>query len=198
MSYTPSTDFLSLFRRTSGGVRSLSVPGLDWLVSAFARAGLFQLAVSDTPPTSDQSTTAWFRTASSSWASEGALFLWDADIGDYAPATTMLWAELLSATNTATNIQIITTAGPIDINRTADIVLVNQTIGAPITLVMPLASTKVGGVLISDWKGDASLNAISIVRSGADVFPGGATTWGINADTASVFFRPVPGLGYVV
>jgi hypothetical protein len=198
MSYAPTTDFLALLRLTAGGVRTERMPGLDWLVAALARAGFFQLSVSDTAPTTNQSTTAWFRPAVPSWSAEGQLFLWDADTLSYQPASTMLWEELLHATGSTTNTQIITAPGPATVNGTAGIVLVNQLVSAPITIILPLASTKAGPVLISDWKGDAGLNNITVQRSGADTFPGGATSWTIGADTGSVFFRPVSGMGYAL
>ena len=124
--------------------------------------------------------------------------MWNADTSQYEPATPMLWAELITSTVGATNVQVITNPGPANVNGTAGIVLVNQTVSAPITLIMPLASVKLGPVLISDWKGDAGLNNITIQRSGADVFPGALTNWTIGADAGSVFLRPVSGMGYAL
>lgn len=199
MSYASTTDFLALLRQTSGGVRTERMPGLDYLVSALARAGMFQLSVGQSAPTTNQNVTAWFRPAVPSWASEGVLYLWEADTAQYMPATAMLWSELFITTAAATNIQMVTGPGPVNINGTANIVLVNQSVSAPITLVMPLASAKIGDVLVSDWKGDAGQgNTITLALSGADKFPGGLTTWQIAGNTASVFLRPAPGLGYVV
>lgn len=198
MSYAPATDFIGLLRQTSGGARVERMPGLDYVVAALARAGMFQLSVSDTPPVANQSVTAWFRPAVPSWASEGTLYLWEADTAQYVPASSMLWSELFITTAAATNIQMIKTPGPVNVNGTANVVLVNQTVSAPITLVMPLASAKIGDVLISDWKGDAGNNTITITLSGADVFPGGLPTWQIAGNTGSVFLRPLPGLGYAL
>lgn len=97
MSYTPTTDFLALLRNTGSGERVASVPGLDYVVSALARAGLVTLSVSQTAPTSNQSATAWFKPASSSWAGEGQLFLWNSAAGDYELATPALWGTLLGS-----------------------------------------------------------------------------------------------------
>jgi hypothetical protein len=94
--------------------------------------------------------------------------------------------------------QHITAAGPVDILPNAGIVRVDQSVGAAITLNMPLASAKTCPVLISDWKGDAGTNPITITLSGSDTFPGGMTTWTIDGDTGSIYLRPIAGAGYAI
>lgn len=94
--------------------------------------------------------------------------------------------------------QLITLGGPVSVLPNAGIVRVNQTVGAAITLNMPLASAKMCPVLISDWKGDAGTNPITINLSGSDKFPGNVTSWGIYGNTGSVFLRPIPGVGYAL
>lgn len=94
--------------------------------------------------------------------------------------------------------QHITTAGPVAILNNTGIVRVDQGTGAAITLTLPEASLKTCPVLISDWKGDAGTNNITIALSGSDTFPGGLTTWTIAANTGSVFLRPISGAGYVL
>jgi hypothetical protein len=94
--------------------------------------------------------------------------------------------------------QHVTAAGPVAIGNNTGIVRVDQAIGAPITLTMGLASAKTCPVLISDWKGDAGTNNITINLTGGDKFPGGLTSWIIAADTGSVFLRPIAGVGYVL
>lgn len=93
--------------------------------------------------------------------------------------------------------QHITAAGPAAVLANAGIVRVDQTVGAPMVLTMGLASAKTCPVLISDFKGDAGTNNITINLSGSDKFPGNLTSWTIGADTGSVFLRPVSG-GYVL
>jgi hypothetical protein len=94
--------------------------------------------------------------------------------------------------------QHITSAGPVTITNTAGIVRVDQTVGAPITLTLPLASDKTCPVLIADWKMDAGTNNITYETSGSDTFPGGLTSRKLRADGASVFLRPIPGVGYAL
>jgi hypothetical protein len=79
-----------------------------------------------------------------------------------------------------------------------NIVRVNQTVGAPITLNMGFASNKTTPVLIIDWKGDAGTNNITIALSGSDRFPGGLTSWVIAANNGSVMLRPISTIGYAL
>lgn len=97
MAYNPVTDFLALFRQTSNGVRGERAPTLDVVLSTLARAGLFNMVVSQTAPTAAQTTTAWFVPASQSWAAEGSLFLWNANTNAYEPATPALFFRFLQA-----------------------------------------------------------------------------------------------------
>lgn len=94
--------------------------------------------------------------------------------------------------------QHITAAGPVSVLPNAGTVRVDQTVGAAITLNMPLSSAKTCPVLISDWKGDSDVNAITINLTGSDKFPGGLTSWTINAQGASIFLRPISGVGYAL
>jgi hypothetical protein len=98
MAYNSLTDFLGLIRQTSNGARVESMPGMDYVLAALARAGMFDLHVSATEPTTDQATTAWLQPASAgSWTGEGTLFLWNAVNAAYEPATPALWKALIEA-----------------------------------------------------------------------------------------------------
>jgi hypothetical protein len=95
-------------------------------------------------------------------------------------------------------VQTFTAGGTEAINPNTGIALVNQAVGAAKTLTLPLASAKTCPVLVSDFKGDAGTNPITINLTGSDKFPGGLTTWTIAADTGSVFLRPIAGAGYAL
>ena len=95
-------------------------------------------------------------------------------------------------------VQTITAAGAAAVLANAGIVLVNKTVGAATTLTMPLSSAKTTPVLISDFKGDAGTNNITINLSGSDKFPGNLTSWTIAGDTGSVRLSPISGVGYTV
>ena len=88
---------MALLRETSGGQRMARAPTLDVILLTLSNAGLFNMYVGATEPTADQATTAWLRPATQSWSAEGALFLWDDDVGEYLPATPALFAALILA-----------------------------------------------------------------------------------------------------
>jgi hypothetical protein len=192
MAYDSTTDYLALLRLLPGGVRTERMPGLDYIVNALARAGMFQIAIGQTAPVINQSKTAWFKPAMPSWAFEGTLFLWNAVTVEYEPATPALWAAIFSSASSQTVVQDVTSAGPVLVEVNAGIVRV-QNVGAAVTLLMPPSATMLGPVLISDWANHAGSHNIQINLSGGDVLPLAATSWTIAADAGSVFLRPVPG-----
>lgn len=196
MSYGPTVDFISLLRLTGGGVRAERMPGLDYVVVALARAGMINLAVSSAQPVLNQPTTAWFKPAVPSWSVEGTLFLWNAGTAQYEVATPALWSAIFTATAVAGVTQDVAVVGPTAVAVNANVLRV-MNVGALVTLTMPLASTKIGPVLISDWANLAGTNNIVINRTGADVFPNGLTQLTIGGDGGSFFLRPVPG-GYAL
>jgi len=101
MAYARSTDFLALLRSTGDGVRFERMPGLDWLVVGMAAAGMFTLWVDPVnPPNSNQTTTVWLKTNSTSFAVEGAVYLWDNGISNFSPASPKLWQRLFAAIGT--------------------------------------------------------------------------------------------------
>jgi hypothetical protein len=196
MAYDPATDFIALSRQTSGGMRSGRMPGLDYVLAAMERAGMFTLHTGQTAPTTNQAVTVWLKPALQSWTAESSVFLWNAATVAYEPATPALWNALLAPATQV--LQDVVDPGPAVIQLDANIVRVNQTVSAPITLLMPLSSAKVGNVLISDWKADAGMgNTITAQLAGGDVFPGGGNTWDIAGNGGSIFLRPVPG-GYAL
>lgn len=100
--------------------------------------------------------------------------------------------------STAGNVQLITAGGAQNIEETAAVVVVNQTVGAAITLTLPLSAAKVGHVKVVDYKGDAGTNNITVVPSGSEEFQAGITSWVIGNDGASAVFTAIPGSGYAV
>lgn len=195
MSYGPTTDFLALLRETSNGVRTERMPGLDYIAAALSRAGFFNVSVSAVAPTTNQAGTAWFKPFVPSWLAEGTLFLWNVSTLQYEVATPALWAALFSVTSPEV-VQDVVVAGPVNVQTNASVVRV-MNVGASVTLVMPLSTTKLGSVLISDWANLAGTNNITIQRTAPDVFPNGLTSLTIAGDGGSFFLRPVPG-GYTL
>lgn len=111
MSYDPTTDFLGLLRLTSGtAVRSERMPGLDWVVAALNRMGLFALSVGQSAPTANKPTTVWLKPYIPSWTAEGTVYLWDAVSAAYAVATPALWTTFLAAIVNGYSFQSVTGA----------------------------------------------------------------------------------------
>jgi hypothetical protein len=136
----------------------------------------------------------------------GNISLYAADVIGLAPSSTI---DTTNASNITSgtlaverlpipNEQHITAAGPVVVGNNTGLVRIDQTVGAPITVTLGLASNKIGPVLIADWKGDAGTNNITIALSGSDKFPGNSTTWTISSDAGSFFFRPISGAGYIL
>jgi hypothetical protein len=96
MSYNPATDFIGLLRLVGSAVRSERMPGLDSIVAAIARAGMFALSVGQTAPTANQASTFWFQPAIPSWTAEGTLYIWNPVAAAYQVATPALWQAFLS------------------------------------------------------------------------------------------------------
>lgn len=105
MGYTPTSDFLALFRTLSDGkVRSASMPGLDFVMAALSRAGLVTLWTNvATAPEFNQETTVWLKPSSTSYAGEGSVWLWNASTQTFEPATPDLWAAMFDAFRTTNN-----------------------------------------------------------------------------------------------
>jgi hypothetical protein len=111
MVYDPATDFLGLWRKSGGSVSKMEMPGLDYVLSALARAGIITLSVSATAPVVNQSTTAWLQAAVASWSAEGAFFLWDETTTAYLPATPALFLQFLQATAGQNGSSVYATVG---------------------------------------------------------------------------------------
>jgi len=87
--------------------------------------------------------------------------------------------------------RVITGAGPQNILVTDRIVLVRQTVGAPITLNFPQASLMNGiPILIVDDKGDSFTNPITFSGYGGSETFIGQTTYTMKSNHASLWVRP--------
>lgn len=162
MSYSPATDFLALLRQTSGGVRTERMPGLDYVVAALARAGLFQLSVGQTAPTANQQSTVWLQPSVPSWVAEGTVFLWNAAAAQYQVATPVLWNLLL--TPGGYSFQSVAIANSV-VNVGTTILAVQRAAPAATALVLPnLAAQWLSGrpLKIVDWSTNVANHAITL------------------------------------
>jgi len=154
MVYDPTTDFLGLWRATTGGVEKAEMPGLDWWVVAMARAGLINLVVSGSPPTTNQPTTAWFKPHVPSYSAEGVLYLWDGSA--YVPATPDLFITyLINSSITATLAIWLVTGAP------SDLVGVNGDIALRLDAPGGIYGPKAGGTWPADPLPGTSYSQIS-------------------------------------
>lgn len=96
MAYNSLTDFMALIRSVGSSAELERMPGLDYVMAALARAGLFELYVGQTPPTTNQVNTVWLRPSLPSWVAEGTVFLWNSGAAAYQVATPTLWNALLA------------------------------------------------------------------------------------------------------
>lgn len=201
MAYNPTTDFIALLRQSAGVAEFARMPGLDYVVDALARAGLFRLSIGQTAPTVNQSTTAWLRPSEPSWVAEGTLFLWDAAIGAYAVASPALWAGLLSPGGYA--FQKVT-AGTDAVIAGTTVLAVQRAAPAATGLVLPNLTTqfRTGRVLkVVDWSTTVTAHVITLTT------PDGATimrqaSWQLlssAAQLAGIMLTPVPDLnGWII
>lgn len=176
MSYNPLTDFLGLLRLNAGVASAERMPGLDWAVAALARAGLITLSVGQTPPLVDQPTTVWFKPSVPSWVAEGTVFLWNAAMGAYQPATPALWNMLLAPSGYF--FQSVSGASNV-ISSGVTILAIQRTAPLSTALVLPsLASQWASGrpLKIVDWSTTVTNHLISITSpDGASIMRQG--TW---------------------
>jgi len=105
-------------------------------------------------------------------------------------------AQLIASSQTQ---QIKTTAGAVNVAANDGLIAINKTVGASTTVNLPAASTKVGPVKVSDWKGDAGTNNITVSVTGTDKLNGNLTSWVIASDGGSIVLTPLnDGSGYAV
>lgn len=161
MSYSPLTDFVALIRNVGNSASVARMPGLDFVVSAMARAGWFQLWTGQAPPTANQATTVWLVPSSPSWVAEGAVYLWNASTGSYVPATPALWDALLVGAFGYV-FQSVTTASDL-VNDTTSLLAIQRAAPVATTLTLGSVVARRGRALrIVDWSSAVAGHAITL------------------------------------
>lgn len=151
MSYSPITDFLALVRLTSDGAEVARMPGLDYVLSAMARAGLITLSASQTEPAVNQPTTAWLKPALPSWTAEGVLYLWNAFTNQYEVATPALWTAILTASLSGYSFQSAPNASNA-VSALTSLVAIQRASPTATALRLPTVLSRGGKALqIADW-----------------------------------------------
>lgn len=201
MSYAPATDFIALLRLTNTGLEQLaSMPGLDYVLAALARAGQFRLWTGQSAPTSNQNRTVWLKPAQPSWTAEGAVYLWDSETGTYAPATPDLWLPLFSPTS-AQVFQSTSVAADV-VTAGVTLLAIERNNPAVTTLELPPLVTRAGAPLrIVDWSSNVVDHQIELsTPDGATVMRRASwSLWSTADQLASVSLYPVSNLnGWVI
>ena len=93
--------------------------------------------------------------------------------------------------------RIITAAGPATIAADDELVVVNQTVGAAITVDLPASPVDQDEHTIADGKGDAAINNITIGRNGNNI-NGVAANAIINTNNNTLTFRFVATYGWII
>ena len=201
MAYNPIADFIALIRNTDGAAYVARMPGLDYVVAAMARAGMFTLYTGQTAPIVDQPTTVWLKPSVPTWVAEGTVWLWDASAGAYALATPILWNNVLSfsgyAFQSATAVSNIIAPGTtlLAIERAAPVTTV-------LTLPNLLAQWRTGRALsIVDWSSDVTEHNIVLAPPDSATIMR-STSWQLFSTTdqlQGVTLQPSPDLnGWVI
>lgn len=198
MAYNPATDFLALLRLTSGGVRSGREPGLDYIVQALARIGLFALSVGQSAPTVNQATTVWLQPSLPTWLAEGTFYIWNSIAGAYQVATPALWVAFLANINSGYAFQSV--ANPVN-NVTAGTTLLAVQRNNPVTtsVILPVLGAQFAtgkSIKIVDFSTNVVNHAIALTTpDGATIRQRASLTLLSTADYLSVVsLQPSPDL----
>lgn len=101
--------------------------------------------------------------------------------------------------NSSSTIRVVTEAGDITVGINTRILIMNRTANeTPSRILLPASSSKVGGIKIVDWKGNAGAFPHTIYPNGVEKINGNQATWTIWGDNGSAILDPVSGLGYAV
>lgn len=201
MTYNPVTDFVSLSRLLGSENEFARVPGLDFVLSALQRAGMFNWYVGQTAPTANQPTTVWLKPALPSWTAEGAVFLWDVSLGTYAPASPQLWTELFAAWSTGYVFQSLTSPNNV-VQALTSLAVIQRTTPSVTGVILPTIASRRGTKLqIADWSDGVTAHVINLTpAAGQTIMRRSAWTLYSTADQlAGVTLQPSPELnGWVI
>lgn len=178
MSYTPTTDFIALLRNTSNGERVLSVPGLDFVVAAMARANMFLLWVGQTAPTLNQATTVWIKpTVGASFAQESVVYLYNAGVSQYQPATPALWSTLIAVLAASSYVfQSVAAGGPVVVGNLVTLAAVQRAAPSVTLLQLPSVGVRNGRTLrVSDWSTAVTAHEIDLTAAAGETVMQDAT-----------------------
>lgn len=196
MSYNPATDLIGLLRRTSGGMRAVRMPGLDYLIAGLARAGMFLLWTGQTAPTTNLAVTVWLLPYSPSWTAEGAVYLYNSITLKYEPATPALWAALFSASGRFAHFQAVTVAAAaIEVTVTLCAVERNNPVHTALTLPSVLTRSAVP-MQVTDWSTNVVKHEIQLLPAAGETIArrGTFSIFSTPDQLAGITLHPSPDL----
>lgn len=171
MAYNPVSDFLALLRKTSGGLRTESMPGLDFVAAALGRAGLITTWVN--PTFAPSSTLAvWLRTSSTSWAAECSVFLYNVVTAEWEPATPLLWKALLLGGGLVPSADVFQSVatGAANVNAGTTLLAINRINPAATVLTLPSVLVAAAKPLrIVDWSTAVVAHDINLQPAAGEV-----------------------------
>ena len=186
MAYSPLTDFLALLRQTSGGARVEQMPGLDYVMAALSRAGMFSISVGQVPPTTNQTTTIWIKPALPSWSAEASIFLWDPVALVYSPASNTLWQSLFSPPVVGSNVFQSVSGVSANIGITTSLLAIQRVNPAATALNLPsVIGHGKNPLRIVDWSTAVTAHAITITPFGTETIMQ-LPNWVLNSSPAQL------------
>jgi len=85
-------DFILTIRRSLTNPTLGSAPFVDSILDTLLTAGILNVSISETAPTSNQANTIWLQPLASSWTGNGMVYMWNAASSAYVVATPALFA----------------------------------------------------------------------------------------------------------
>lgn len=162
MAYNPLTDFVALLRKAGSNVSLAEMPGLDFVIAAMARAGMFQLWTGQDAPVTNQNVTAWLKPSSPSWVAEGTMYLYDPNAGTWNVATPALWANFFANVGSTSVFQAVT-AGASAVSATATLLAVKRTAPTVTALSLPSVTTRTRPLHLVDWSSGVVNHTIGLI-----------------------------------
>lgn len=167
MAYNPLTDFPALIRKIGNQAAIEEMPGLDFVIMALARAGMFRVLVGQTAPVANMATTVWIKSALPSWTAESQVFLWNAGSAAYELATPTLWFMVL--TQPAGTVFQIAASGAAPIAGNTSLLAVQRTAPALTNLALPSVYVRGAKPLrIVDWSTGVTNHQIALNAFGTE------------------------------
>jgi hypothetical protein len=114
-------------------------------------------------------------------------------------AATKAYVDQAVASGFVPTQQIVVNPGNVTVVNSDSLIVLNKAVGQPTNVLLPPAAGKIGRIKISDWKGDADTNNITVIPAAGEMISG-LSQWVIAGSHASITLDPIRGSinGYVL